>query len=123
MQKPSVKMVSVNKRVIIKHIVSGQIHFLWEFLLYLLSDSKYSSCIKWLDQKKRVFKLIDSKAVAHLWGRYRGKFSMNYETVARSLRYYYQRNLLRKINGRLVYQFLNVPDANFNPSKIVIPNV
>ncbi len=80
---------------------------LWQFLLELLTDRESQSCIKWTNKKDWEFKIVDPPEVARRWGERKNKPTMNYEKLSRGLRYYYDKNIIKKVhNQRYVYQFV-----------------
>ncbi|XP_020904740.1 transcriptional regulator ERG homolog [Exaiptasia diaphana] len=82
---------------------------LWEFLLDLLSDEKCSSLITWTDREEGEFKLKNQEEVAKRWGHLKRRPGMNYDKLSRALRYYYQKDIIKKVNGqRLAYKFVNL---------------
>ena len=80
---------------------------LWQFLLELLTDRESQSCIKWTSKRDWEFKIIDPPEVARRWGERKSKPTMNYEKLSRGLRYYYDKNIIKKVpNQRYVYRFV-----------------
>lgn len=77
-----------------------------KFLLELLTDNKHCHIIQWIENDGK-FKIVDPNAVAKVWGELKGKPNMSYESLARALRYYYQKeHLLTKVGCKLYeYKF------------------
>ncbi|CAL8074599.1 unnamed protein product [Calicophoron daubneyi] len=82
---------------------------LWQFLLELLLSNKYRNLIRWTD-KKGEFILLQAEGVAKLWGMRKDRnHRMNYDKLSRALRYYYEKNIIRKVHGhKFVYQFMGL---------------
>ncbi|VDD77168.1 unnamed protein product [Mesocestoides corti] len=82
---------------------------LWQFLLQLLLDPRYSDIIRWTNNAGE-FVLLRAEEVARLWGlRKDNNHRMNYDKLSRALRYYYQKNIIRKVQGhKFVYQFIGL---------------
>ena len=70
---------------------------LWEFLLELLMDESCIPLIEWTDESNGEFKLNDSEEVARRWGLRKHKEGMNYDKLSRALRYYYSKNIIKKV--------------------------
>ncbi|XP_016429296.1 ETS domain-containing protein Elk-4-like isoform X1 [Sinocyclocheilus rhinocerous] len=83
---------------------------LWQFLLQLLLDPSNDQLICWTSEDGE-FKLLQAEEVARLWGARKNKPSMNYDKLSRALRYYYDKNIIKKVNGqKFVYRFVSYPD-------------
>ncbi|XP_078399290.1 ETS domain-containing protein Elk-1-like [Cetorhinus maximus] len=83
---------------------------LWQFLRQLLDENK-SDLICWTS-KDGEFKLRNAEEVARLWGMRKNKTNMNYDKLSRALRYYYDKNIIKKVNGqKFVYKFVSLPDS------------
>ncbi|XP_035210321.1 uncharacterized protein LOC118184716 [Stegodyphus dumicola] len=82
----------------------GQIQ-LWQFLLELLSEPENSSHIAW-EGEEGEFRLLNPEEVARKWGDRKSKPNMNYDKLSRALRYYYDKGIMSKVNGkRYTYKF------------------
>ncbi|XP_031571240.1 ETS domain-containing transcription factor ERF-like [Actinia tenebrosa] len=83
---------------------------LWEFLLELLNNERYASIISWTRKEYGEFKLKKQEEVARQWGLLKQRKGMNYDKLSRSLRYYYDKRIIKKVSGqRLVYRFIELP--------------
>ncbi|TWW64467.1 ETS domain-containing protein [Takifugu flavidus] len=83
---------------------------LWQFLLQLLLDQSHKHLICWTSNDGE-FKLLKSEEVAKLWGLRKNKTNMNYDKLSRALRYYYDKNIVKKVIGKkFVYKFVSFPD-------------
>ncbi|KAG5282070.1 hypothetical protein AALO_G00051900 [Alosa alosa] len=84
---------------------------LWQFLLHLLENHSHKHLISWTPNGDGEFKLLDAEEVARLWGLRKNKTNMNYDKLSRALRYYYDKNIIKKVSGqKFVYKFVNSPD-------------
>lgn len=90
---------------------SKNCRILWEYLFLLLQDPSYSSVIKWEDDTKMIFRIVQAEKLAALWGLQKNRLGMTYEKLSRGMRYYYPNNIIAREPGRrLLYRFMRHPD-------------
>ncbi|XP_045207968.2 protein C-ets-2-like [Mercenaria mercenaria] len=83
---------------------SGQIQ-LWQFILELLTTESGATCTRW-EGPLGEFRITDPDQVANRWGQRKNKPNMNYDKLSRALRYYYDKHILTKVQGkRYTYRF------------------
>eukprot|EP00108_Taenia_solium_P007427 TsM_000835300 transcript=TsM_000835300 gene=TsM_000835300 len=85
---------------------------LWQFLIKCLNSEQCNpAVIKWVCKEQGVFRLTNARLLAQLWGEKKHKPNMSEENLKRSLRYYYGKKILTKVQGhRDVYKFyVNLP--------------
>ncbi|KAK2711939.1 ETS domain-containing protein Elk-1-like [Artemia franciscana] len=91
---------------------------LWQFLLELLLSSQHEHIITWTSNDGE-FKLINAEEVARLWGLRKNKTNMNYDKLSRALRYYYDKNIIKKVLGqKFVYRFVSFPEGLPSETKL-----
>ena len=91
---------------------------LWQFLLELLLNHQYKHIITWTNNDGE-FKLVNAEEVARLWGLRKNKHNMNYDKLSRALRYYYDKNIIKKVLGqKFVYRFVAFPEIVKMENKI-----
>lgn len=81
---------------------------LWVFLrdLLIAPDQDEPPLLTWIDRERGIFKILLTEACARKWGTYKRNPTMNYEKLSRALRYYYDRQILTRVEGqRLIYRF------------------
>ncbi|VDK37927.1 unnamed protein product [Taenia asiatica] len=90
------------------HLKNRNTPVLWQFLLMCLSNNQCNpSLIEWISKETATFKLTNVNALANLWGQIKKRPRMNADHFKRSLRSYYSRNILRRIEGYPdTYQFI-----------------
>ncbi|XP_030845108.1 ETS-related transcription factor Elf-2 isoform X2 [Strongylocentrotus purpuratus] len=95
----------VNRRKQSRKAVKGS--HLWEFILNILKNEAYCpQYIRWEDKERGVFRIVNSKVVANMWGDIKNNPRMTYEKLSRAMRYYYKREILERVDkARLVYKF------------------
>nr|CDS29184.1 GA binding protein alpha chain [Hymenolepis microstoma] len=85
---------------------SGNQVQLWQFLLDLLTDWRHLDSIRWVNGDGE-FVLSKPERVATLWGQRKNKPTMNYEKLSRALRYYYDGDMISKVQSkRFCYKFV-----------------
>lgn len=91
---------------------------LWQFLLELLVGNQHREIIQWTNNEGE-FKLINAEEVAKLWGLRKNKNNMNYDKLSRALRYYYDKNIIKKVMGqKFMYKFVSFPEIVKTETKV-----
>ena len=89
---------------------------LWQFLYALLENpAQYGELIEWTDRRSELeFRMLEPEALAAWWGYIKHRPNMSYERLSRSLRFYYDKGILRKMGGeRFLYKFCVSPEAMY----------
>ena len=80
---------------------------LWKFLFEVLKDPRNSNLIRWVNKEQMIFKVVNSAALAYLWGMEKNHHDMTYDKMSRALRYYDDEIIQKIPNNKLVFKFGN----------------
>lgn len=89
---------------------------LWQFMYAVLEDpAQYSELMEWTENRNELeFRMLEPEAVAIWWGYIKHRPNTTYERLSRSLRYYYDKGILKKMGGeRFLYRFCVSPEAMY----------
>jgi len=95
---------------------------IWQFLLYLLTNSKCQHVIEWVGNDG-TFKIIKPNTVSFMWGLHKNNFKMTYSKMAAALRYHYGKGIIERANGKLHYKFVNDIKTMIGHSPMDIKNM
>lgn len=72
--------------------------------------------MQWTSNKHlQEFRMLEPECIAVWWGHHKNKPGMTYEKFSRSLRYYYDKGILKKIPGeKFVYRFMIDPEVMYH---------
>ncbi len=71
----------------------------------LASPNHNPRVIRWEDESRLLFRIVDQDELARLWGEAKNNSEMTYEKISRAMRYYYRRDELEIVRKKLVYGF------------------
>lgn len=97
---------------------SGHIQ-LWQFLIQLLCEPFNEDCIRW-EGTNGSFTIVNQNELARRWGERKRRKHMTYEKLSRAIRYYYDKNYVKKIHGKkatYVFNFDELFKAQSRPSQ------
>jgi len=81
---------------------------LYEFLYLLLQKSSYASYASYTDKSQGIFQVHEPEKIADLWRQVKNRQShqrITYDNFARSIRSYYETDIMKKTNTRYTFQF------------------
>lgn len=59
---------------------------LWQFLWELLQNPEHKDIVRWENKQQKIFKLLNSRRVAQLWGIRKRNPEMTYDKMSRGIR-------------------------------------
>ncbi|CAF1013578.1 unnamed protein product [Adineta ricciae] len=81
---------------------------LYEFLVLLLNNERYSAYASWIDKEEGVFEIHNPAQVVKLWEKVKSrkaKQKMNFDTFSRGIRMYYAKGDMIPTYTRYTYRF------------------
>ncbi|XP_070557708.1 transcription factor ETV7-like [Ptychodera flava] len=81
---------------------------LWRFILECLNNQKMTKSLQWVNKRDGTFKFFSKhkEEIAHAWGKLKNRKRMTYQKMARALRDYAGKGIMKKVKRKLHYRFL-----------------
>lgn len=94
---------------------------IWKFCRDLLKNPNTNpSVLYWISKDNLTFKINDGHKMAKLWGRKKNNSKMNYDKLARAIRYLLKFKVLNAIDSLLIYI---IKFIDFQEKMVFLPNL